>query len=102
MKPQIMKTDQNIINYNNTFQAYYSSMLIAIDQKDSVKLKADLETLYADIVKNQNEVDVLLGNLKAFRDRMAKDTNNFKSGYKSTNLDFSKYECWYSSFRATN
>ena len=73
-----MKTDQNIINYNNTFQAYYNSMLIAIDQKDSVKLKADLEKLYADIVKNQNEVDVLLRDLKAFRDRMAKDTNSFK------------------------
>ncbi|WP_426951781.1 HBL/NHE enterotoxin family protein [Bacillus mycoides] len=78
MKPQIMKTDQNIIDYNNTFQAYYSDMLLAIDQKDSVKLKANLEKLYADILKNQNEVDVLLGNLKAFRDRMAKDTNSFK------------------------
>lgn len=78
MKPQIMKTDQNIINYNNTFQSYYNDMLIAIDQKDSGKLKADLEKLYADIVKNQNEVDGLLGNLKAFRDRMAKDTNRFK------------------------
>lgn len=33
MKPQIMKTDQNIIDYNNTFQAYYSDMLLAIDQK---------------------------------------------------------------------
>ena len=60
MKPQIMKTDQNIINYN-TFQSYYNDMLIAIDQKDSGKLKADLEKLYADIVKNQNEVDGLLG-----------------------------------------
>ncbi|MED1409878.1 MULTISPECIES: HBL/NHE enterotoxin family protein [Bacillus] len=78
MKPQIMKTDQNIIDFNNTFQTYYNRLLSAIDQKDSVKLKADLEKLYADILKNQNEVDVLLGNLKAYRDRMTKDTNSFK------------------------
>ena len=48
-----MKTNQNIIDYNNTFQAYYSDMLLAINQKDSVKLKADLEKLYADILKNR-------------------------------------------------
>ena len=60
------------------FKRIYNDMLVAVDQKDSGKLKADLEKLYADIVKNQNEVEVLLGDLKAFRDRMAKDTNSFK------------------------
>ncbi|WP_459501305.1 non-hemolytic enterotoxin subunit C [Bacillus sp. C1] len=78
MKPQIMKTDQNIIEFNNTFQTYYNNMLLAVDQKDSSTLKSDLEKLYAGILKNQNEVDVLLGDLKMFRDRMAKDTSSFK------------------------
>ncbi len=102
MKPQIMKTDQNIINYNNTFQSYYNDMLIAIDQKDSGKLKADLEKLYADIVKNQNEVDGLLGNLKAFRDRMAKDTNSFKEDTNQLTSILASTNVWYSSSRATN
>jgi len=78
MKPQILKTDQNIVEFNDTFQAYYNNLLAAMDQKDSGKLKSDLEKLYNVILNNQSEVDKLLGNLKTFRNRMAEDTKSFK------------------------
>ncbi|WP_410982162.1 HBL/NHE enterotoxin family protein [Bacillus cereus] len=78
MKPQIMKTDQNIMEFNGTFQSYYSSLIAAVDQKDRGKLKSDLEKLYNIILTNQSEVDKLLENLKMFRNRMAEDTKSFK------------------------
>ncbi|WP_242144623.1 MULTISPECIES: HBL/NHE enterotoxin family protein [unclassified Bacillus cereus group] len=79
MKPQIMKVDQNIIDFHTIFQAQYNSMLLAVDQKDRDTLKANLETLYTNILHNQKEVDALLRELKAFRERMVKDTNRFKN-----------------------
>nr|WP_154213794.1 HBL/NHE enterotoxin family protein [Bacillus cereus] len=79
MKPQIMKTNQNVIDYNDVFQAHYNSLLKAIDQKNSGELKEGLEELYASILKNEKEVDVLLGDLKTFRNRMEKDTTSFKN-----------------------
>lgn len=78
MKPQIMKTDQNIVEFNGTFQSYYSSLIAAVDQKNREKLKSDLEKLYNIILTNQSEVDKLLENLKTFRNRMAEDTKSFK------------------------
>lgn len=67
MKPQIMKVDQKIIDFHTIFQAQYNSMLLAVDQKDRDTLKANLETLYTNILRNQKEVDALLEELKAFR-----------------------------------
>ncbi|CAI8840914.1 non-hemolytic enterotoxin B/C [Bacillus sp. IT-79MI2] len=78
MKPQIMKTDQNIVEFNGTVQSYYSSLIAAVDQKNREKLKSDLEKLYNIILTNQSEVDKLLENLKTFRNRMAEDTKSFK------------------------
>ncbi|WP_026049235.1 HBL/NHE enterotoxin family protein [Bacillus bingmayongensis] len=78
MKPQIMRTDQNIVEFNGTFQSYYSSLIAAVDQKDRGKLKSDLEKLYNIILTNQSEVDKLLEKLKTFRSRMAEDTKSFK------------------------
>lgn len=85
MRPKIIKTNQNVIDYNDVFQAYYNNLLGAIDQKDSMKLKAGLEELYSSILKNEKEVDVLLGELKTFRNRMEKDTISFKSDSKQLN-----------------
>ncbi|HDR6318668.1 TPA: alpha-helical pore-forming toxin family protein [Bacillus thuringiensis] len=79
MRPQIMKTNQNVIDYNDVFQAHYNNLLRAIDQKDSRKLKEGLEELYSSILKNEKGVDVLLGDLKTFRNRMEKDTTSFKN-----------------------
>ncbi|OUB12040.1 enterotoxin C [[Bacillus thuringiensis] serovar konkukian] len=78
LKPRIMNTNQNIVNYNDTFQAHYSTLLTAIDQKDTEKLKTELEKLYQSILTNKSEVDELLEQLRTFRNEMATDTQNFK------------------------
>ncbi|MDM5441749.1 HBL/NHE enterotoxin family protein [Bacillus hominis] len=78
LKPDIMKTTQNSVNYNDTFQASYDQLLAAIDQKDTVVLKNEMEKLYNSILKNSQEVDGLLEKLKTFRNTMAEDTRSFK------------------------
>ncbi|MBF7156568.1 non-hemolytic enterotoxin subunit C [Bacillus albus] len=78
LKPDIMKTNQNSVSYNDTFQASYDQLLVALDQKDTVVFKNELEKLYNSILKNSQEVDGLLEKLKTFRNTMAEDTRSFK------------------------
>ncbi|PEY27543.1 enterotoxin [Bacillus cereus] len=78
IKPKIMKTNQNVVNYNDAFQTQYSILLAAIDQRDTGKLKAGLEKLYQSILINKSEVDELLNQLKTFRSKMEDDTKSFK------------------------
>ncbi|PFC74920.1 enterotoxin [Bacillus cereus] len=78
LKPEIMKTNQNSVNYNDTFQVSYDQLLVALDQKDTVVFKNELEKLYNSILKNSQEVDGLLEKLKTFRNTMAEDTRSFK------------------------
>ncbi len=78
LKPDIMKTNQNSVSYNDTFQASYDQLLAALDQKDTVAFKTELEKLYNSILKNSQEVDGLLEKLKTFRNTMAEDTRSFK------------------------
>ncbi|PFM61738.1 enterotoxin [Bacillus cereus] len=78
LKPHMMKTIQNSVSYNDTFQASYNQLLAALDQKDTVAFKNELERLYNSILKNSQEVDGLLENLKTFRNTMAEDTRSFK------------------------
>ncbi|WP_018767551.1 non-hemolytic enterotoxin subunit C [Bacillus sp. 105MF] len=78
LKPDIMKTNQNSVSYNDTFQASYDQLLAALDQKDTVAFKNELEKLYNSILKNSQEVDGLLEKLKTFRNTMAEDTRSFK------------------------
>ncbi|MGG2066039.1 HBL/NHE enterotoxin family protein [Bacillus sp. S14(2024)] len=78
LKPHIMKTNQNSVSYNDTFQASYNQLLTALDQKDTGKFKNELEKLYNSILKNSQEVDGLLEKLKTFRNKMAEDTRSFK------------------------
>lgn len=85
LKPHIMKTNQNSVSYNDIFQASYNQLLAAIDQKDTVKFKNELEKLYNSILKNGQEVDVLLEKLKTFRDKMAEDTRSFKADSQQLN-----------------
>ncbi|MFB5589669.1 HBL/NHE enterotoxin family protein [Bacillus cereus] len=79
LKPHMMKTNQNIISYNDTFQASYNQLLAALDQKDTVTFKNELEKLFNNILKDSQEVDGLLENLKTFRNKMAEDTRSFKA-----------------------
>ncbi|PGD48355.1 enterotoxin, partial [Bacillus toyonensis] len=61
LKPHMMKTIQNSVSYNDTFQASYDQLLAALDEKDSVLFKANfkfrLERLYRSILENSEEVD---------------------------------------------
>ncbi|WP_088099785.1 HBL/NHE enterotoxin family protein [Bacillus mycoides] len=79
LKPHMMKTNQNIVSYNDTFQASYNQLLAALDQKDTVAFKNELEKLYNNILKDSQEVDGLLEKLKTFRNKMAEDTRSFKA-----------------------
>ncbi|MDT3495138.1 alpha-helical pore-forming toxin family protein [Bacillus toyonensis] len=78
LKPDIMKTTQNSVGYNDTFQASYDQLLAAIDKKDIVTFKFRLVRLYRSILENSQEVDGLLEKLKTFRSKMAEDTRSFK------------------------
>ncbi|PEC22643.1 HBL/NHE enterotoxin family protein [Bacillus cereus] len=82
LKPHMMKTIQNSVSYNDTFQASYDQLLAALDQKDSATFKATfkfrLVRLYRSILENSEEVDKLLESLKTFRNKMAEDTRSFK------------------------
>ncbi|TKI82641.1 HBL/NHE enterotoxin family protein [Bacillus mycoides] len=79
LKPHMMKTNQNIVSYNDTFQASYNQLLAALDQKDTVTFKNELEKLYNNILKDSQEVAGLLEELKTFRNKMAEDTRSFKA-----------------------
>ncbi|WP_144507345.1 HBL/NHE enterotoxin family protein [Bacillus mycoides] len=79
LKPDIMKTIQNSVSYNDTFQASYDQLLAAIDKKDIVTFKFRMVRLYRSILENSEEVDGLLEKLKTFRNKMAEDTSSFKA-----------------------
>ncbi|MEH6933534.1 non-hemolytic enterotoxin subunit C [Bacillus sp. JJ783] len=79
LKPDIMKTIQNSVSYNDTFQASYDQLLAAIDKKDIVTFKFRLVRLYRSILDNSQEVDGLLEKLITFRNEMAEDTRSFKA-----------------------
>ncbi|MEG7928072.1 HBL/NHE enterotoxin family protein [Bacillus cereus] len=77
LKPHMMKTVQNSVSYNDTFQASYNQLLTAIDQKDIVTFKFRLVRLYRSILENSEELNKLLERLKTFRDKMSEDTRSF-------------------------
>ncbi|MEK5017433.1 HBL/NHE enterotoxin family protein [Bacillus sp. FSL L8-0315] len=81
LKPRIMNTPQNIVSYNDTFQASYKLLLTAIEQKDTEKLKYELENLYNSILYNSQKSDVMLEKLKNFQGEVAENTRNFKEDF---------------------
>ncbi|MGE6540895.1 HBL/NHE enterotoxin family protein [Bacillus luti] len=85
LKPDIMKTIQNSLGYNDTFQASYDQLLAAIDKKDIVTFKFKLVRLYRSILDNSQEVDGLLEKLITFRNEMAEDTRSFKADSNQLN-----------------
>lgn len=79
LKPQIIQTNQNIINYNTQFQNYYDVLVEAVDNKDKETLKAVLTSLEDSISENKDAVDKLVQDLKAFRGKLELDTQNLKN-----------------------
>lgn len=79
LKPQIIQTNQNIINYNTQFQNYYDVLVEAVNNKDKETLKAVLTSLDDSISENKDAVDKLVQDLKAFRGKLELDTQNLKT-----------------------
>ncbi|MES1052705.1 HBL/NHE enterotoxin family protein [Bacillus thuringiensis] len=78
IKPQMISTNQNIINYNTKFQNYYDTLITAVNNKDKATLANGLTRLNNDVIANKAEVDKLLVELRTFRNKMSTDTQNFK------------------------
>ncbi|KEK24089.1 non-hemolytic enterotoxin subunit B [Bacillus gaemokensis] len=78
IKPQLISTNQNIINYNTKFQNYYDTLVAAVDNKDKETLTKGLTRLSTSISENKAKVDKLVEDLKKFRNKMTTDTQNFK------------------------
>ncbi|MGH0945181.1 HBL/NHE enterotoxin family protein [Bacillus mycoides] len=79
LKPQIIQTNQNIINYNTQFQNYYDVLVEAVNNNDKETLKAVLTSLDDSISENKGAVDKLVQDLKAFRGKLELDTQNLKT-----------------------
>ncbi|RFA36576.1 enterotoxin [Virgibacillus dokdonensis] len=82
LKPQLIKTNQNIINYDNRFEGYYDKLLQAAENRDKSALAARIKRLTRSVTKNKKEVDQLIVDLKDFRQKLQSDTQNLK---KDTN-----------------
>ncbi|MBO1627486.1 non-hemolytic enterotoxin subunit B [Bacillus arachidis] len=82
LKPQLISTNENIINYSDQFKNYYKTLQnavdIAVEKGDTEKLTAGLTQLTESISANKKEVDDLVKQLKSFRSKMASDTQSFK------------------------
>ncbi|MFP3413399.1 HBL/NHE enterotoxin family protein [Bacillus sp. SIMBA_074] len=79
LKPQIIQTNQNIINYNTQFQNYYDTLVESVNNNDKETLKAVLTSLDESISVNKDAVDKLVQDLKAFRGKLELDTQNLKT-----------------------
>ncbi|TKI42160.1 non-hemolytic enterotoxin subunit B [Bacillus mycoides] len=79
LKPQIIQTNQNIINYNTQFQNYYDTLVESVNSNDKEILKAVLTSLDDSISENRDAVDKLVQDLKAFRGKLELDTQNLKT-----------------------
>ncbi|MGE6540894.1 HBL/NHE enterotoxin family protein [Bacillus luti] len=79
LKPQIIQTNQNIISYNTQFQNYYDVLVESVNNNDKETIKAVLTSLDDSISENKNAVDKLVQDLKAFRGKLEKDTQNLKT-----------------------
>ncbi|MGM0865426.1 MAG: HBL/NHE enterotoxin family protein [Bacillota bacterium] len=78
LKPQLISTNQNIINYNIKYQNYYDTLVTAVDNQDKGTLTKGLSRLSSSISDNKAKVDELVQELRTFRDKMTADTQNFK------------------------
>lgn len=78
IKPQLILTNQNIINYNTKFQNYYDTLVKAVKEKNKDTLTTGLTRLSTSISENKTQVDTLISNLKTFRDKLTTDTQSFK------------------------
>ncbi|PFN14776.1 non-hemolytic enterotoxin subunit C [Bacillus cereus] len=92
IRPNMLQTAQDIVDYNTIFQGSYSTMVDAIKQKDNEKLKTELKKLYTMILDNQNKSDVLLNTLISFRNKMTVDTQHYKIDVEDVSAILAEHE----------
>ncbi|MEK5017432.1 HBL/NHE enterotoxin family protein [Bacillus sp. FSL L8-0315] len=76
LKSGIVTTNQNIISYDTKFQNY--SRYLLQYKNDPDKLTALLTKLNGEISQNKDQVTKLVDDLKNFRGKLEKDTQNLK------------------------
>ncbi|MCA1047790.1 non-hemolytic enterotoxin subunit B [Bacillus toyonensis] len=76
LKSGIVTTNQNILSYDTQFQNY--SRYLLQYKNDPVKLTALLTKLNGEISQNKDQVTKLVEDLKSFRGKLEKDTQNLK------------------------
>ncbi|MCU5276444.1 HBL/NHE enterotoxin family protein [Bacillus cereus] len=79
LKPELINVNQGIVNYGAKFDNYYQTIVDAVDAKDKETTKQGVERLYNSVQENKKKVDQLVENLKDFRNKLIKDTNEFQS-----------------------
>lgn len=104
LKPQLIQTNENIISYDIEFQNYYDALKEAADtairagkeakeaqdlltqesKKNEAQAAKDtlsegLQELTQTIYMNKQEVDILVNDLKDFRNKLTTDSQNFKT-----------------------
>lgn len=83
IKPLLLATTQKIIDYNVTFQNYYSTLMRFAQEDDKPSFIAGVEQLNADIQENQRATDKLITKFTEFKDLLSKDVRNF-NGFHDT------------------
>ncbi|EIT84744.1 non-hemolytic enterotoxin b [Fictibacillus macauensis ZFHKF-1] len=78
VKPHIVQTNQNIVNYDTKFSTYYNTLIKAVDDGNKKTLETGLTKLKTEISGNQEEVENLIQELQSFRNKLSKDTQSFK------------------------
>ncbi|RFA36567.1 enterotoxin [Virgibacillus dokdonensis] len=79
LKPQLISTNQNIINYDNKFSGYYDRLLEAAENKDAKAIASRVSRLSNNVSENKEAVDKLIVDLKKFREKLQLDTQNLKA-----------------------
>lgn len=78
IKPQLAKTNEAIIAYNDTFQQHYDTLRSAVEKEDVPQIEKEVKQLYESVLQNKGEVEAVVEKITAFRNKLAEDTKNFK------------------------
>ncbi|MGH1328991.1 HBL/NHE enterotoxin family protein [Bacillus pretiosus] len=78
LKPQVIQTNQDIVNYNTEFQSYFKDLVAAVNNKDKETTKAMLQELITSISVNEGKSNKLVQDLREFRNKIEADTRNLK------------------------
>lgn len=77
LKPKVINTNENIINFNRQFQEYYNTLIDAVEKANKAVLKKGLNNLTFTIQKNKKAVEELIHDLTIFKNKLYNDNNSF-------------------------